>query len=263
MTPEKEIHPAADYDEFVDWGRRLAREEPLFRAVFEEVGARNVLDIGCGSARHAIMFATWGLDVVGVDPDESMLAQADTNIGSQAERIAEAGGSVRTTRGGFGGLCDLGLAGFDALVCTGNALPHVEGHEGLRLALADFAKALRRDGALVLHLLNHSRLLMSRPRSIPPVVRDTTAGTKVFLRVIDYPMDGEHVDFDFLTLVRGHDGEWSLEHRRSVHAALPIDLLETELRSSGFDDVRVYGGHDMKALEVDTDESVIVVAKRV
>ena len=42
-------------------------------------------------------------------------------------------------------------------------------------------------GALVLHLLNHGRLLDKRPRAIPPVVRDTAEGTKVFVRVIDYP----------------------------------------------------------------------------
>ncbi|TLM98551.1 MAG: class I SAM-dependent methyltransferase, partial [Actinobacteria bacterium] len=69
--------PASDYDQFVDWDKRLAREAPLFEAVFSEAGVRSVIDVGAGSARHAIMFGRWGLEVDAVDPDDSMLAQAE------------------------------------------------------------------------------------------------------------------------------------------------------------------------------------------
>ena len=254
--------PAADYDEFVNWERRLAREAPLFERVFADTRARRVIDVGAGSARHAIMFATWGLDVVAVDPDDSMLAQAEENLEGAEELIAAGGGSLRLVRGGFGQLEALGLGPADALTCTGNALPHVDGIAGLRTTLADFAQVLRPDGALVLHLLNHARLLVSRQRAIPPVFRQTASGEKVFLRVIDYPEGDEYLDFDFLTLVRGADGEWSLTHRRSPHTALPVGLLERELTQAGFDRVEALGSHDGRPLDVGDDESVIVVARR-
>lgn len=254
--------PAADYDEFVNWEKRLAREAPLFERVFARVGARRVVDVGAGSARHAIMFATWGLDVVAVDPDDSMLAQAEANLSRAAAQIESAGGSMRLARGGFGELESLGLGPADALTCTGNALPHVDGLTGLREALADFAAVVRPDGALVLHLLNHARLLASKQRAIPPVLRETDEGEKVFLRVIDYPEGGEYLDFDFLTLRRAADGEWTLTHRRSPHTALPVGLLDVELRAAGFDGIRALGGHDERPLDVDGDESVIVEARR-
>jgi SAM-dependent methyltransferase len=44
------------YDALVDWSKRLAREEPFFRAVFEQVAARRVLDAACGTGRHAALF---------------------------------------------------------------------------------------------------------------------------------------------------------------------------------------------------------------
>jgi len=254
--------PAADYDEFVNWDRRLAREAPLFERVFAEVAARRVIDVGAGSARHAIMFATWGLEVIAVDPDDSMLAQAEDNLERAEELIAAGGGSLRLVRGGFGELEALGLGPADAVTCTGNALPHVGGVAGLRTALADFAQVLRPGGALVLHLLNHARLLASRQRAIPPVFRQTASGEKVFLRVIDYPEGDEYLDFDFLTLVRGEDGEWSLTHRRSLHTALPVDLLRRELARAGFDRIEALGSHDGRSLDLEGDESVIVVARR-
>ena len=197
-----------------------------------------------------------------VDPDESMLAQARANVERAAEQIDRARGSVHLVEGGFGELSALGLGPADVLTCTGNALPHVSGRAGLREAFADFARVVRPGGAVVLHLLNHARLLRSAPRAIPPVVRDTAEGTKVFLRVIDYPAGGETLDFDFVTLVRDNDGIWTLSDRRSPHTALPVDLLASELLSAGFDDVDFLGDHSGRPLDVDTDESVIVLARR-
>lgn len=252
----------ADYDQFVDWNKRLAREAPLFRTVFADVGADRVIDVGTGSAKHAIMFASWGMQVLAVDPDDSMLAQAYENASEAAGEIAAAGGALRIERGGFGGLAAIGWPAADILTCTGNALPHVGGHDGLRDALADFAAVLRPGGAVVLHLLNHARLMRQPIRSIPPVVRDTPEGTKVFLRVIDYPEGGEYLDFDFLTLVRDASGEWELSDRRSMHTALPVELLAQALSSAGFEEVEAFGDHAGRPLDVENDESVIVVARR-
>ena len=265
MSAEKHEHdgaaPQSDYDTFVNWDARLAREAPFFRRVFDEVGAARVIDVGAGSARHSIMFATWGLAVDAVDPDDSMLAQAEANIADAAERIAGAGGVVTLTRGAFGELAGLGVGPADALVCTGNALPHVGSVEGLRTAFADFAAVVRPGGAIILHLLNHSRLLAKQPRVIPPVVRNTPDGLRVFLRVLDYPDASDKISFDFVTMTRDSDGVWQLESRRSDHTALPPDLLQAELEAAGFDRVELLGGHDGHAL-TDEDESVIVVARR-
>jgi glycine/sarcosine N-methyltransferase len=254
--------PQVDYDTFVNWDARLAREAPFFKRVFEEAGAGTVIDVGAGSARHSVMFASWGLSVDAVDPDDSMLAAAEENIAAAAQGTAEAGGEIRLTRGGFGELAARGLGPADVLVCTGNALPHVAGVLGLRAALADFAAVLRPGGIVVLHLLNHGRLLANRPRTIPPVVRETPEGTLVFLRVLDYPEDGRAISFDFITLSRGADGGWALASRRSDHTALPPEVLLAELEATGFERVELLGGHDGHEL-AGSDESVIVVARRV
>lgn len=253
--------PQVDYDVFVNWEARLTREGPFFRRVFDEVGARSVIDVGAGSARHSLLFASWGLSVDAVDPDDSMLVQAEANIAEAAPLVAEAGGEVRLVRGGFGELQSLGLGPADALVCTGNALPHVADIAGVRVAFSDFAAVLRPGGVVVLHLLNHGRLLANKPRTISPVVRETPAGTMVFLRVLDYPEDRPVIAFDFITMTRDIEGRWDVASRRSDHTALPPELLRTELLAAGFEHVELLGGHDGHAL-TDADESVIVVAKR-
>lgn len=252
----------ADYDQFVDWEARLKREGPFFKRLFEEAGVSRVIDVGAGSGRHAIMFATWGLEVVAVDPDPGMLDQARKNVETFADEIAAGGGSVTVLEGGFRGLSALGLGLFDALTCTGNALPHAGGRDGLTETFADFASVVAPGGVLVLHMLNHARLLDGKVRAIPPKVRETPEGTKVYLRIIDYPPGGEFIDFDFVTLTRDPEGAWSLSSRRSPHTAITPRLLHSELPCCGFAEIELLGDHDGRQLEPTKDESVIVVARR-
>jgi glycine/sarcosine N-methyltransferase len=259
------VEPAADYDRFVDWRKRLEREGPFFRRQFETHGVRRVIDVGSGSGMHAVMWATWGLEVIGVDPDESMRAQAEINAAAAADEIARAGGSVRFVAGGFGELASLGLGPADAVTCTGNALPHIAGLEALAPTVQDFASVLRPGGIAVLHLLNHARLIEKGVRSIPPVVREADDGTWVFLRVMDYTPGG--IRFDFLTLHRPagaweNGAEWETTSRRSVHTALPSSALRGALVGAGFEDVSVFGDHTGRPLDAEADESLIVLAVR-
>lgn len=255
-------HPRGEaYDSFVNWDARLARELPLFRELFETAGVSRVIDVGAGSGRHAIEFAAWGLDVVAVDPSEEMVARARENAAASAERIASAGGSLRIVQGGFGELAPLGLGPVDAVTCTGNALPHVAGRDGLTEALADFSAVLNPRGLLVLHFLNHQRLLDKRLRSLPPKVVDAEDGTLVFLRVLNYPPGDGVLAIDFLALERESDGEWSVTGNRTEHTIITADTLRSELPCAGFARIEAFGGHDRHAL-TDADESVIVVATR-
>jgi SAM-dependent methyltransferase len=270
MTAEKntgvgpELHRAlvCDYDTFVNWDVRLQRELPFFRTVFDEVGAQRVLDVGAGSARHAVAFASWGLTVDAIDPDETMLAGARDHADKASRVITNAGGALAIDRGGFGELAAMGFSAIDAITCTGNALPHVAGIEGLRETLADFAAVLKPGGALVLHLLNHDRLLANKQRTIMPVVREVPEGTRVFVRVVDFPdHGGEFLGFDFVTLVRDPAGEWTCASRRSAHTIITAEMLTRELEAAGFDRVELFGGHDRHALS-DSDESLLAIARR-
>jgi SAM-dependent methyltransferase len=264
-----DVEPASDYDQMVDWDKRLAREAPFFREIFERFGVERIVDVGCGSAKHAIMFREWGHEVVGVDPSESMLARARVNA-------AAAGVEISLVEGGFGELERLVGGGHDAVLTLGNGLPHVDGASGLRATLSDFAAVLRPGGVVVLHLLNHARLIDGNVRMMPAAFRQTPDGDRVFLKVLDYVEDG--IMFDFVTLTRepgavaGSDNAfayddpaqtgWHLRSRRSVHTALPVDVLAEALADAGFEHIESYGDHAGRPLDRASDESVIMVARR-
>lgn len=264
-----------EYDELVDWSKRLTREAPFFRKLFDEYEVRSMADVGAGSARHAILFRSWGIDVWAIDPSEDMLELAREN----AELL---GSDLHIVEGGFGDVARLVGNPVDAITCTGNALPHVRSLRGLHDALRDFATALRPGGLLVLHYLNHHRLLTQHVRTMNPVFRATPTGDKFFLRVLDYTPDGDGILFDFVTLVRDASvregshtieswprtlevdpsGGWSMRSRRSLHFAMPPTYIKRELEHAGFGGVRLLGNHAGADLQEDADESLIVVATR-
>lgn len=262
-----------EYDELVNWDARLTREGPFFERLFAEHGVRSVADVGAGSARHSIMYRAWGLDVWAIDPSVDMLELARENV----ERL---GSDVPVVEGGFGDVARIVGHPVDAVTCTGNALPHVRSLEGLREALADFATALRPGGVLVLHYLNHDRLIAKRIRTMSPVFRETAAGDKFFLRLLGYTPSDDGILFDFVTLVRDASvreaphtieswpktleedpgGGWSLRSRRSLHFAMPLAMITAELECAGLGSVEAFGDHEGRALDLDADESVIIIA---
>ena len=67
------------YEAMIDWPKRLAHEEPFYRRLFEDVGARRVIDVACGTgvvARQALARVGTGGQVVGLDMNPNMLMMA-------------------------------------------------------------------------------------------------------------------------------------------------------------------------------------------
>lgn len=79
-----------------------------YEALIEELDARSVLDVGCGTGELACRLARRGIEVVGVDPAAASLDVARTKPGSDA---------VRWVHGDATSLPDLSV---DLAVMTGN-----------------------------------------------------------------------------------------------------------------------------------------------
>src|SRR5262245_26390800 len=57
-----------------------------YLAIAEELGARSVLDVGCGTGTFALLLAERGLDVVGLDPAAASLGVARAKAGAEKVR---------------------------------------------------------------------------------------------------------------------------------------------------------------------------------
>ena len=86
------------YEAMIDWPKRLAHEEPFYRRLFERLGARSVLDVACGTGRHAAMFHGWGLRVEGADLSPAMIDRAGPASASLTACAGPCGRSTSRSR---------------------------------------------------------------------------------------------------------------------------------------------------------------------
>jgi glycine/sarcosine N-methyltransferase len=150
MTQRKTFDDLTDvYEAMIDWPKRLANEEPFYRDLFQRIGAQNVVDVACGTGRHAAMFHSWGLRVEGADISSAMVERARIAFG-------EARG-LRWSVRGFDETIEADEP-IDAVICVGNSLALAPDMAVVGAAIAQMLAAVREGGAVVVHVLNLWRL---------------------------------------------------------------------------------------------------------
>ncbi len=259
----RELLSASMYDDLINWDFRLTRESPLFERAFNIASAQSVCDVGCGSGRHSVMFAQWGMRVIGIDPTTRMVKRASALAAEKKGDITASNGSICFLKGELGAVTKtIYPERVEALVCVGDVLPQVGSLTALRAALNDFAEALLPSGLLILEFANHMRYNQTRVRSTTPAVFDTTEGTKVFLSVMDYPVGSTIINTDAMTLTRNKEGKWRVKNARIQNLFISPEGISRELVDAGFDVLEVSGDFTGRPLEPYVDESMIVVARR-
>ncbi|MER7939673.1 class I SAM-dependent methyltransferase [Streptomyces sp. NPDC094458] len=113
--------------------------------IAEESGAREVLDIGCGTGVFALLLADRGIEVVGVDPAEASLDVA---------RAKPGGDRVRWIHGDASALPPLRA---DLATMTANVAQQIVGPQAWRTTLRRIHAALRPGGHLVFETRDPAR----------------------------------------------------------------------------------------------------------
>lgn len=263
---ERADHPiegrlAELYDVFVDWPGRLSREMPGIRRHLDAVGAKRVLDVGCGTGQHVRALREAGYDAHGCDASADMLDRSRALVDDMAAhfwrwRLGET--APKPLRA---------AAPFDAIICMGNVWPQVTGATAVREAAASLRSLLRRGGVLVIGL---KAVAVRRDRgeaSMPLLKRQHEGRAIYFIRFVDFDVpagpEGDDVCDFHITIVRGGADEPTsaeLHEARRLRVWSPADLHRT-FADAGFAPVHVTGKLADETVEP-TGEDVFVIAHR-
>ncbi len=230
---------ASIYDYFVNWEGRLAYELPFLEKQLHTLGEDpsqiRVMDTACGTGHHAIALANLGFQVSGSDLFPEMVGLADANAKAAGKQVA-----FRTA--GFGRISEtFGQPGeFDAVLCLGNSLPHVDSNEDLKNTLRDFKDLLCSGGMLLVQMRNFDLVMGEKKRWMEPQTVKDGSTEWLFLRFYDFEDDGK-IQFNILSLQRKANAAWQTQ-LTSAHL-LPIysEQLKAELGALGFRNIQFFG----------------------
>lgn len=112
----------------------------VYAAIVTELGARRVLDVGCGTGTFALMLASQGLDVVAVDPARASLDVARSKPGAD---------TVRWMHGDATAVPERLHGQVDLAVMTGNVAQAIVDEQDWTNTLTAVRRCLRPRGDLV------------------------------------------------------------------------------------------------------------------
>jgi 2-polyprenyl-3-methyl-5-hydroxy-6-metoxy-1,4-benzoquinol methylase len=218
-----------------------------------------VLDTACGTGMHAIALAQRGYHVAAADLSTAMIDLARQNA-------AEAQVDIRLEVVGFGALAAaFGVrdaeAGFDAVLCLGNSLPHVPDEHALAAALVDFTACLRPGGLLLLQNRNLDAVLAGSLRWMEPQAHRSGDAEALFIRFYDFEPDGS-ITFNMLTLERQADAGWTQQTTATRLLPLTHSLLTRALAQAGFVDIQAYGSLADTPFDPHSSPNLVLTAKR-
>lgn len=205
-----------------------------YLALVDELGARRIVDLGCGTGSLAVLLAARGLDVIGVDPARASLDVAGGK--PYADRVRWVHGDAT--------VLDVGDKPVDLVVMTGNAAQVFVDGEDWHTTLACARRWLRRDGWLVFETRRpEARAWESwdvQPTEVSfPDGRQATVSRTV--TSVDLPP----VSFKSVTRVDGED----LVSRSTLRFRAPAEIT-ADLARHGFEVGEIRDAPDRPGLEL-------------
>ena len=147
-----------------------------------DLAGKHILDIGCATGELSIQIANSGAKVTGIDLNEDLLSQA---IGCSVFPARWSGGRSADSlkresefappnpKFQTGNMLDLETdfqpAQFDAVLCFGNTLVHLQTHELMQQMLKGVFVVLKPGGQFLLQILNYDFILGEQVSELPTI----------------------------------------------------------------------------------------------
>ncbi len=209
---------------------------PHYLAIAAELGARSVLDVGCGTGNWACMLAERGFEVVGLDPAEASLAVARAKPGAQ--RVRWIHGDVKS----------LPALAVDLATMTGNVSNVFLTAQEWLATLAGVYAALRPGGYLVFESVDPADQPWLRWNRETTCVRREASELGVFESWAEVTQVAGDLVSSRRTFVFAADGATLTSEGTRRYP--PRGVIEDSLLSAGFELADVRGAPDRPGLEL-------------
>lgn len=221
------------YDQAIDWEQRLAREIPFLTKIIKDNPNARILDLACGSGRHAVTLASEGYEVTGLDSSPQMIEAAKYHA-------KEKGVAAQFYVADMRQVIELIEGPFDLIICLGNSLALLPTLSDVQQTLTNVYQLLTVGGSFVSQILNFEEIRQTGFRFFPLKSGRTKNGKEVvFARFFEPQKTGEFRHLVFLGIIRT-ESDW--QPKLSSQPVLELDkpLLESALHKASFNHLAFY-----------------------
>ena len=213
-----------------------------------------VLELACGTGRHAFELEARGLTVVATDYSPDMLACARRSKESRGSKIEFLRQDMRTL--------DVTARPFDAIVSLFDSIGYVQTNEAVLQVLTGAHEHLRPDGLLVLEFWHAAAML----RSYDSVrVRRWPTPEGEILRISETTLDcaRQTASVAYTIMEMGRDGSTRKLQETQTNRYFLVQEMAGWLDRAGFEPLRWCSGFDAtRPIDGDTWHVVVVARRR-
>ena len=240
------------YDQQINWEKRFSTEKDFFFSLFNSNNTKKLLDIGCGTGRHAELFSAFVSEVFAMDPSKEM-------IDYSREKVIKSK-NVKLIHGGFKELANIAESGFDAFTCLGNTLSLLETRKKVKNALKITRKKLKKGGIAVFQFINFEKEMIEKNRYYEPKIILKDSKTYIFNRHFEYDKLKTRADFITTVLDDKNDIE-TFNVDTTIMCTLKIRIFNKMALNSGFKKINYIGNNTKDSFDKSKHLSLFAVLK--
>ena len=224
---------AADYHLlFDDWEASMTRQASAIGSILQQecaVAGASVLDCACGIGTQALGLAKVGFCVTGADVSAGAVQRARAEAASRELDIPFYVADMRN-------LDEVPAAGFHAVICMDNALPHLLSKADLAQAAGQIRAKLRVGGTFLASIRDYDAILSQPPLAQGPVFHLVEGKRRIVFQVWDWQDERQYVFHMYIT--RETSAGWVNFHGASAYRAVLREEIADTLASCGFTNIR-------------------------
>jgi len=202
----------------------------------------SVLDIGCGTGNLSFELSKHFKKVIAIDLDEAMLEKARQKSIIGIQFLSKDMLIIEK---------EFGVNTFDAVICFGNTLVHLDGPESILDFFIQSRKILRNNGKLLLQTINYDRIIEQEIKGLPTIENDKI----MFVR--NYRLHTDQKTIDFETILTVKDSGQQIINAIRLYPLRNVELINL-LMQAGFKDIFFYKNFNR---DVITGESIPLVVE--
>lgn len=229
---------SAHYDKMVDWDKRMEYELPTLFRVFKNNKVKKIMDLGSWTGEYAVRLAREGVEVTGVDHNELMVALAKDKRVKLPDNIKK---RVDFELSDFSDLTKHFKPGsFDGVVSVGTSIAYLPSKPDA--VLANVHKLIRKDGVIILQLLNMERIVEEKAGFLSFKITQGKEGNAQELFVEYFDKKNENTLMHNVINFKKNSDRWIYSGINSIEVHyIKNDEVATLLQNAGFKDISITG----------------------